>query len=231
MLWGCRHPNIVGSERLSEYEGRVNTTYPTPDIDVCILTDAPVKMGVLRGSGDCERGRQSEPNRSNSPKSPFGYFRAMPKVTPRSDKLTLSRSGWAHGRVAFPPTRTGVRAFRPSPRPRSGPSSPMRLPSRSAAQLQQLLLQLALDAARGVTDSISLASVRGRSSIIPLFRLSQPNPLCWALVGSPLELGHEVRRNSISRAAPAISASARPRCGPAPARPPCASGRRPSGWP
>ena len=35
----------VGTERLSEYEGKVNSYYLTPDIDVCTLTDAPV-MGA-----------------------------------------------------------------------------------------------------------------------------------------------------------------------------------------
>ena len=33
----------VGTERLSEYEGRDNAYYLTPDIGVCTSTDTPVK--------------------------------------------------------------------------------------------------------------------------------------------------------------------------------------------
>ena len=39
--------NPVGTERLSEYEGRDNAYYLTPDIGVCTLTGAPVNHGGL----------------------------------------------------------------------------------------------------------------------------------------------------------------------------------------
>ena len=50
----------VGTERLSEYEGKVNSYYLTPDIDIRTLTDTLVKKGFL---GDkFLRGEQSETN-------------------------------------------------------------------------------------------------------------------------------------------------------------------------
>ena len=54
-------PNPVGTERLSEYEGRVNSYYLTPDIDVCTSTDAPVKNGGFLGDKFL-RDEQSEAN-------------------------------------------------------------------------------------------------------------------------------------------------------------------------